>query len=623
MFTPSIVGGGLVGYSFLERTRETQLDTFARSPRLARDMQAFESRIGSVETSDDLLADRELLRVALGAFGLGEDIDNRVFLQKVLDSDIGDPTSLANRLADKRYLALAKAFNFGGQGGARLPGSSAAEDVRAALKSVPSAAALLADDALLARTLKAFDLEGDASRKVFLQKVLTSDPDDANSLVNRLGDLRYVSLARAFQGKHSAISADLVARVSDEVASKLQGLGSADDLLSDRGLLRSTLRVFGLEDQIDNRFVLRDVLNSDLDDPASLANRMGDPAWRDLAAAFDFEARAAASASVYGFAEAVSGKLDTLTTAEALLSDEALLQSVFDVFGLQDVDLDLFEQVLDSDLTDPASVANQQEDPRYRAIAEAFGFAEIAAGTPRAEAQERIGNLITATQKATRQAADVDGLFKDARLMLATTNFFGLPQGASEARFAQIVLRSYEGGQNAGIEFTDDPRYRALYDAMNFQPEPAGRTYPPGFGEAITEAYLERQFEISVGEIDPELRIAMSLERELADVVSRVSTNDARWYAVMASKPLRAAFETTFGLPQSFAALDLDRQLGDLKERSARQFGTSRLADLVSSDTIDTLRQRYLTAVSTAATDNAAAANPVMMLLSGSAGRII
>ena len=51
--------------------------------------------------------------MAPGAFGLEGDINNRFFIQKVLEEGTGAADALANRLTDTRYRKLAVAFQFG------------------------------------------------------------------------------------------------------------------------------------------------------------------------------------------------------------------------------------------------------------------------------------------------------------------------------------------------------------------------------------------------------------------------------------------------------------------------------------------------------------------------------
>ncbi len=112
-YQPVIPFSGYAGWQFLNRTLETQKAVFTESSEIQRNEDYFRDRIGSVRTAKDLVSDRRLLSVALGAFGLDEDINNKYFIQKVLEEGTLDNTSLANKLSDRRYRELAKAFGFG------------------------------------------------------------------------------------------------------------------------------------------------------------------------------------------------------------------------------------------------------------------------------------------------------------------------------------------------------------------------------------------------------------------------------------------------------------------------------------------------------------------------------
>ena len=87
--------------------------TFTSDRALKRDTEYFRENIGRVETAEDLVSDRRLMSVALGAFGLQDDIDNRYFIRKVLEEGTTNKKTLANRFADKRYKELSEAFGFG------------------------------------------------------------------------------------------------------------------------------------------------------------------------------------------------------------------------------------------------------------------------------------------------------------------------------------------------------------------------------------------------------------------------------------------------------------------------------------------------------------------------------
>lgn len=111
-FAPIIPATGNVGWTFLSQTRDAQQATFNKSAIIQREAAYFRENIGNVTTAEDLAGDRRLLAVALGAFGLDEDINNTFFVQKVLQEGTLEDEAFANRLADKRYFNLAKAFSF-------------------------------------------------------------------------------------------------------------------------------------------------------------------------------------------------------------------------------------------------------------------------------------------------------------------------------------------------------------------------------------------------------------------------------------------------------------------------------------------------------------------------------
>ena len=112
-YTPVVPISGYAGWKFLNRTMEKQQAAFAASADTQRNEEYFRAKIGEIGSAEELVADRRLLSVALGAFGLDDDIDNKYFIRKVLEEGTLDTDSLANKLADKTYLELSKAFGFG------------------------------------------------------------------------------------------------------------------------------------------------------------------------------------------------------------------------------------------------------------------------------------------------------------------------------------------------------------------------------------------------------------------------------------------------------------------------------------------------------------------------------
>lgn len=113
MFQPVIPTSGLGGWRFLQDTYDSQFKVFTQSVELQRDTDYFRENISSIQTAEDLVADRRLLSVALGAFNLQDDINNKYFIRKILEEGSVNDDALANRFSDPRYKEMSQAFGFG------------------------------------------------------------------------------------------------------------------------------------------------------------------------------------------------------------------------------------------------------------------------------------------------------------------------------------------------------------------------------------------------------------------------------------------------------------------------------------------------------------------------------
>lgn len=134
-YSPALPLTGYAGWVLLKRTMAAQQKAFTASPQIARDEEYFRSKIGQIKTAEQLVSDRRLLKVALGAFGLDSDINSKFFIQKVLESNTLDTTSLANRLSDKKYQQMAAAFGFGDYSTPRTALSTFPDEVIAAYET--------------------------------------------------------------------------------------------------------------------------------------------------------------------------------------------------------------------------------------------------------------------------------------------------------------------------------------------------------------------------------------------------------------------------------------------------------------------------------------------------------
>jgi hypothetical protein len=164
-FTPAIPLTGYAGWALLKRTMPVQTAALAASAEIKSDEAYFRANIGKVTTADDLMKDRRLLKVTLGAFGLENDINSKFFINKVLSESTLDTKSLVNKLADKSYLKMAQAFGFGDFATPSTKISTFADGILKAYKARTFEAAVGEQDADLRLALNAERELGDLAGK--------------------------------------------------------------------------------------------------------------------------------------------------------------------------------------------------------------------------------------------------------------------------------------------------------------------------------------------------------------------------------------------------------------------------------------------------------------------------
>ncbi len=196
--------------------------------------------------------------------------------------------------------------------------------------------------------------------------------------------------------------------------------------------------------------------------------------------------------------------------------------------------------------------------------------------------KENIGKIDTAEE-----------LTKDYRLLKVALGAFGLDEDIGSKFFIRKVLEEGTLTDEAFANKLSDKRYLAMSQAFGFDLTPP-RSKVSDFGDKITSLYKERQFEVAVGEQDQNLRLAMGFERELTMLTKSKSTENAMWFTVMATPPLRKVFEGALGIPTAVGTLDIDRQLEIFKEKSNAFFGTSDPKAFLDPERKEEVTRRFL-----------------------------
>lgn len=451
----------------------------ARDEGTGEAVAGYRTGMAAITSVDDFLADESLFRFALTAHGLADraPIALKSFYRDLLTSDTSDPAHPVNLIADTAYrnklLAFASAFSFAADGSTAAGGAQSAaqqaatvdgylgftsaqdgptgllnatETYRNDVAGLTDVDDLIADTKIYTFVLSAHGLDPAKVDPADVRAALVSDPDDPAGASSQLG-AAFQRMARAFNfsadgslppgtpAQDDAAVTDTVTRfLAHKNAAQQEDLAEfttykliinnatsvpdVDAFLANASVYNFAMRAFTIDPAFTSKAFVRQVLTSDLSDPASFANQQSDPRYRTLAGLFNFQPDGtilnggplqtdAAMEELQqrfiaaGFGPSLSDQATTayhfdmakVTDVDTFLSDKSSFSFALVAFGFNKdtASAAFFRQILTSDLSDPSSVANQQTDARYRDFAAAFNFAtdgSLPGGVP---AQSKVG----------------------------------------------------------------------------------------------------------------------------------------------------------------------------------------------------------------------------------------
>ncbi len=192
-------------YNLIAKDLLKSLNRTAGETINARDAAYYKENIGKVASVDEFLDDYRLYSYAMKAYGLEDMTYAKAFMRKVLDSDLSDANSFANKLTDERYRGFVSAFSFSAstavaQSDAQLDeviglysataanaGAAIQEETRyydIVIDTVTGVDQLLNNDRLRNYMFTAFGIDPATYSRAVVRGVLSSDLDDPASYFN-------------------------------------------------------------------------------------------------------------------------------------------------------------------------------------------------------------------------------------------------------------------------------------------------------------------------------------------------------------------------------------------------------------------------------------------------------
>ncbi len=563
----------------------------------ATEAQYYETKIATLTSVDDLIADDRLFAFALTAHGLDPTIASSTTIRNVLTSDLSDPGSIANRLGDVRYVNLAAAFSF----------------------------------------------ETDGS-------VASGSAPQTNAQLND-------TISTYYDASGSGSSPAAAAHRTQYYTNTIGTVASVDDLLNNDSLYQYALTAFGLNPNLQSKDAIRHVLTSDLADPDSYANTLTDTRYRTLAAAFNFATDGTLSGSEGAQsndqldsttelyltnyddaavnAESVAttfyrNRINLMTSVDALIDNPTLYKFVIEAFGFDPAvePKSKIRQVLVSDLSNPTSFANLQSDARYRELADAFNFAPDGSVMQPREAQTETDELATiqlyntrvGSTKAEEDAAtaestyyhntiarvrSLDDFLGDERLVAYVLKAYGLEGQRVPADVMRNVLASDPMDDDSYVNKLSDARFRDLAAAFTFTADgQIGRGVEQQVQSRSSilktiDMHVRQSMESDAGSQNEGVRLALYFQRKAGDITSP--------FSILADKALFEVVRTALGLPANMSQADIDVQAAMITKRL-------NLADLKDPEKLDKFLARFssLYDLSTGGSSTASAASIIL-----------
>jgi hypothetical protein len=401
-----------LNYNLVSRDLQKSMIKISQQADVSKDSAYYKANIGKVTSVDDLLNDHRLYTYATKAYGLEDMAYAKAFLRKVLESDLANPNSFANKLSDKRYREFASAFPFGTTSADTKTAQSAnqIDDMiglytavaksgvdaidanknyyNLAIDKVTGVNALLADDRLRDYIFAAYGIDKSNWSHDTISKVLGSDPADPASYVNSVWVSQKDDINTNIT-KAQAAMLDAAGKIDAYTAQlKLPGADMADlrrkiDLERTRGSMNeiSVVSYRKALETIDSYVALAGAFEFSADGtlPAGTSAQTAAQTtathskYVNSQGAVYLAADATYSASLI---KQYRAGLAKVTTVDDFIKTPNVFNFALKSFGIdpETVSPTIIKNVLKSDPNDPKSYVNKLRDDRFVQLARAFNF---------------------------------------------------------------------------------------------------------------------------------------------------------------------------------------------------------------------------------------------------------
>lgn len=483
-----------LSYDLVNRDLSASLKRVSNQSAVKREADYYEANIGKVTTVDEFMDDYRLYAYAMKAYGLEDMTYAKAFMKKILDSDLSDDDSFANKLADDRYRDFANAFNFSSaEATAQSAGqienltdlyttTMAEKDASVSTETayfntmmdqVGSADALLNNDRLRSYLLTSYGLDEKYYSRATVKGVLSSDTSDPDSYINTTLGVQRDELSVKKTDAETRLAAAGTTEEKAKIQSEIDGYQASLD-------------------KIQTYYDMADAFNFNADSTMPAGGAQTADQKATINSLYLSNQERVSSATAIAERDYFDAKMATVDDVNDILTDTRLynyIRTAFDMTELTVVRATI-EQILTSDLDDPNSYANiyGATNPKYLELAKSFNFntdGMVAVGAAQTEEQATaVANRYFSFYNDDQDEADETaiGLYKTAIAEVESVDEFlsnadvynfalkavGLdPDTVSKSTIKQVLTSDLTDSKSYAYKLNDE-RYLTLAQAFNF-----------------------------------------------------------------------------------------------------------------------------------------------------------
>jgi Protein of unknown function (DUF1217) len=587
-YNVALTSNGLAGYRQLKRTEDSQKEVLKADAFVKRETEYFKNNIGKISSAEEFVKDTRILRFALSSYGLEEELFKTAYIKRVLESDLTDTASAANRISDPRWQNFAQAF----------------------IKSVPELPGPLQEGFSDKQIAKSYAIELSRYKTDTQIDTLKSESDKFRTLMKNIkttDDLfkpenraALTFIKKAFNVENDTASNEQIAgylnatNFSATPPERWQNARKALSFFDDIAEAKSVGTTTSKDTKPNSEKVIETVIK----------NR------------FEQELKNASGVSDYNTkAEAFRTVIRNLTSADdidSLLDDKATMKFLKEAFNLGKDITD--NQTVKTYLTQtddtgiPTAWKQVRELLNFHTITDEAPYSAPTYGelsgvlTKHKEREIRVGSNIDRFDRLKKEAdyfklninltASNENITSNSRLLRFAMNSFGIDTVALDSQKALKVLNNdYDFKPN----LSSDTRLKEFQKAYSFSiSKNTLRTLDDDIGKKTEDAFLKTTLIAAVGNSDEDLRLALYFEDRISQVAQKEKNNKVGWLRIIGEPPLATAFQRVFGLPSSIGKLDVDAQKEVYAKRASSVLGSSDLGKFSEKDFRDKFINLFL-----------------------------